>query len=160
MREPSQRHVRRRARETFAAGQLDRSHPQSLDIARMPDRAHRDAIVNLEQFLRVFFEGQKENSVPVPERDNRAPGRKLRLDVLGAVRRSLRPNEYGSSIMPRSVLNTAAIFFSGNVVIPSADTILMIRENLCAAVHSAGRGVRFRRGVERPERDRDRFLFV
>src|SRR3954471_9668656 len=125
MREPSQRYVGGRARESFGAGQLDRSHPQPLDIARMPDRPHRDAIVNLEQFLPRFSQGQKKNSVPVPYRDNRTPGRKLRLDVLGAVRDRFDPT---IRLLDHATLrlNTAAIFFSGNVVMPSADTILMI----------------------------------
>src|SRR3981081_3179285 len=125
MREPSQRYVRRRTRESLRARQLDRRHPQPLDVARMPDRAHRDAVVNLEKLLPRFPQRQEQNSVPVSDRDDRATRRDLRLDLSRAVRDRFDPT---IRLFDHATLrlNTAAIRFSGNVVMPSRETTLMI----------------------------------
>src|SRR4051812_5955014 len=125
MRQPSQRHIRRRARESFRARQLDCRHPQPLDIARMSDRAHRDPIVNLEKLLSRFSQRQEKNSVAITQRDNWAAARELRLDVFRAVRDRFNP---AVRLFDHATLRlkTAAIFFSGKVVMPSRETILII----------------------------------
>src|SRR4051794_7105740 len=90
----------------------------------MPDRAHRDSIVNFEEFLARFAERQEKNSITVPERHDRAAARQLRLDVFRAIRDRFDP---AIRLFDHATLrlNTAAIFFSDKVVIPSRETILI-----------------------------------
>src|ERR1041385_2026339 len=90
----------------------------------MSDRAHRDAIVNLEKFLPRFSEGEEKNPVAIAERDDRAAARQLGFDVLRAVRDRFDPPVW---LLDHATLRlkTAAIFFSGKVVMPSRDTTLM-----------------------------------
>src|SRR5437868_7178474 len=124
MREPPQRHVRRGAREAFGACQLDRRHPQPLDIAGMSNRAHGNSIVNLEKFLPRLPEGEEKDPVAVPESHNRAAAGQLRFNVFRAVRDRFNP---AIRLFDHATLRlkTAAIFFSGKVVIPWRDTILI-----------------------------------
>src|SRR5215471_16543127 len=51
MHQPPQRHVGCRSRETLRARKFNCRHSQSLDIARMTNRAHRDPIVDLKNLL-------------------------------------------------------------------------------------------------------------
>src|ERR1041385_9495833 len=86
MREPPERNVRRRAGEPLRAGQFDRGHAQPFDIAGVTDRAHRDAIVNLKNFLTRLTEREKQNAVAITKRGDRAARGELRLDVFAPVR--------------------------------------------------------------------------
>ena len=85
MGQPSQRNIRRRSSETFRAGQLDCRHAQPLDVARMTDRPHRNAIVNLENFLTGPTEREKQNAVPITERRYGTARSQLRLNVLPTI---------------------------------------------------------------------------
>src|SRR3954447_212426 len=90
----------------------------------MPNRAHRDAVIDLEEFLSRATKRQEEDSIPVSERYDRAARRQLGFDVLGPVRNRFDPTVrlFGHATLR---LKTAAIRLSGNVVIPSRETILI-----------------------------------
>src|ERR1051326_43508 len=124
MRQPPQRPIRGRAREAFRARQLDRGHSQPFDVARVSDRAHRDAIVNLEKFLPRFSEGEKQDPVAKSKRADWVSARQPCLAVFRAVRDCLDPAIW---LFDHATLRLKIfpIFFSGNVVMPSRETILM-----------------------------------
>ena len=90
----------------------------------MTDCTHRNPVVNLENFLPCLAECEKQNSVVITERCNRAARGKLCFDVLAAVGDRLNPTIRLFDHATVS-LKTAAILLSGKVVIPSRDTILM-----------------------------------
>src|SRR5262249_60672267 len=110
--------------ETFCAGQFNRGHSQTLDVARVANRAHRDPIINLEKFLTRLTKGEKQNPVAISKRRDGTTRRKLPFDVLAPVRDRFDPTirlfDHATSS-----LNTAAILFSGNVGMPSRETILI-----------------------------------
>src|SRR6267143_2149477 len=124
MREPAQRNVRGRPGETFCARQFNRRHPQSLDVARMTDRAHRDPVVNLENLLAHAPNRHKENAVPISHCRDRTAGCELRFDVLAPVRDRFHPTIrfFDHATL---CLKIPAIFASGRVLIPSPETILI-----------------------------------
>src|SRR3954470_24067585 len=124
MGEAPQRNVGGGTGEPFRAGELNGRHAQAFDIPRMTNRSHGDAIVNLEQFLPCPSQSKKQNSIPITESDDRAAGRELGLDVLAAVRDRLDP---AIRLFDHATLRLkrAAIRFSGKVLIPSRETILI-----------------------------------
>src|SRR5438552_9409550 len=91
MGETAQGDIRGRSRETLGARQFNCRHSQSLDIARMADRAHRDPVVNLKNLLPRPAERHKQNSVTISERRNRAARSQLRFDILATVRDRFHP---------------------------------------------------------------------
>ena len=90
----------------------------------MANRAHRNAIVNLKDFLSRLAERDKENSITVPDRRDRAPRGQLCFDVLAPVGDRFDP---AIRLFDHATvsLKIAATFCSGKVAIPSPETILM-----------------------------------
>jgi hypothetical protein len=71
-----------RAGKSFGAGDLDRRHPQPLDIPRMPDRPEPDPIINLEQLLPFTPQREQQDAFAVVDpSDGAAPG-ELMFDIL------------------------------------------------------------------------------
>ena len=124
MHEAPQRDVCRRAGEPFCAGQLNCRHSQPLDVPRMPDGSHRDAVVYLENFLPRLADSEKQNAIAKSERCDGTPRSELRFKVLAAVGDRFDPTIRFFDHATVS-LKTAAILLSGKVVMPSRDTILM-----------------------------------
>ena len=90
----------------------------------MTNRPHGDPIVNLENLLPHLTESEKQNALAITERRDRTARSQLPFDVLAAVGDRLNPTIWLFDHATVS-LNTAAILLSGNVVMPSRDTILM-----------------------------------
>src|SRR5438105_1777626 len=90
----------------------------------MPDRAHRDAIVNLEDFLSRPAKRQKEDALVVPNRSDRTAGRELRFNVLAPVGNCLNPaiRLFNHATECRKI---SAIFSSDKVLMPSPETVLI-----------------------------------
>src|SRR2546430_1286585 len=90
----------------------------------MTDRSHCDPIVNLKKLLPGVSERYEKNSVMIADRRNRTACRQLCFDILAPVRDRLYPTirffDHATFC-----LNTPAIFSSGNVVIPSRETVLI-----------------------------------
>src|SRR4029453_16175230 len=124
MHEPSQRNIRRGTSETFSAGQFDGRHSQSFNVPGITNRTHRNPVVNLKNLLARLAKGHKQNAVAITERCDRAARSELRFDVLTAVSDRFDPTIRFFNHATVS-LNTAAILLSGNVVMPSRDTILI-----------------------------------
>src|SRR6267378_1860341 len=124
MRETPQGNVRCRTRETLVARQFDCRHAQPLDIAGMADRAHRDPVVNLKNLLPRAPKRHEKNSVTISDCRDRTAGRKLCFDILAPVRDRFYPTIW---FFDHATLcrKTCAIFSSGNVVIPSRETVLI-----------------------------------
>src|SRR5580704_18469140 len=59
IRHSPEREVRRRASKSFGTRQLDRHHPQSFNVARMPDGTHRNPVVDLKDLSSVASECQE-----------------------------------------------------------------------------------------------------
>src|SRR5437660_5337187 len=127
MGETAQGDIRGRSRETLGARQFDCRHSQSLDIARMADRPHRDPVVNLKNLLPRTAKSHEKNSIAISDCRDRTAGRQLRFDVLAPIRNRFHPTirffDHATFC-----LNTAAIFSSRNVSIPSPETILITGE--------------------------------
>src|ERR1017187_6822465 len=90
----------------------------------MTDRAHGNPVIDLEEFLPAPAEGQKQNPVAIADcRDGTSRG-ELRLNVLAAIRNRFDPTIW---LFDHATLRlkSAAIRFSGKVVMPSRDTILI-----------------------------------
>ena len=132
---------------------------KTLDIARMADRAHRDPIINLENFLPGPAERQKQNPIAITNGRDRTARRELRLDVFAPVRNRFDPTIWLFD-HATVLLKSAAIFFSGRVVMPSRETILITGKIFRVAIHAARRRVRFGRRIQRAQRHRDRFIFA
>src|SRR5262249_4175191 len=124
MYEPPQRNICRRPGEPFGAGQFDRRHSQSLDISGVTNRTHRNPIVDLKNLLARLTYSEKQNAISIAERCDRTARSKLRFDVLAPVGDGFNPTVRFFNHATLS-LNTAAILFSGKVVMPSRDTILI-----------------------------------
>src|SRR5438874_13772682 len=90
----------------------------------MANHTHCDAVVNLENFLSRLADGEKQNAVAITERRDRTPRSELRFDVLTAVRDRFDPTIRLFDHASVS-LHTDAIFFSGRVVMPLRDTLLI-----------------------------------
>src|SRR4051812_14429739 len=124
MRKATERNVRGRTRETFRARQLDRSHAQTLDVARMPNRSHGDAIVDLENLLARAAQGDKNNSLRATDRRDRTARCELRLNVLAPIRDRLNPTirlfDHATELW-----NTSAIDSSARVLMPSREPFLI-----------------------------------
>src|SRR5262249_49474592 len=116
--------IRRRAGETFRAGQFNCRHSQTLDVARVTNRSHRDPIVNLKKLLARLTKREKQNPVAISKRRDGTTRGELPLDVLAPVGDRFDPTIRLLDHATNS-LNTAAILLSGNVVMPSRDTILI-----------------------------------
>src|SRR5205823_10336538 len=119
MRQPPQRNVRRRSRETFSARQFNRGHSQPPDITRVTDRAHCDPIVNLENLLARAPKRDKQNTVAITDRRNRTPLRELGLDVLAPVRDRFYPtiwffNHMASKIRSSTTMIKTKTAVAGN----------------------------------------------
>ena len=91
MGEAPQLYVSGRTREPFRARQLDRGHPQPLDVPRMSNRPHCDAIVNFENLLPGPPYRDKKDTISVTQGGNRAARRELRFNVFAAIRDRLDP---------------------------------------------------------------------
>ena len=90
----------------------------------MPNRSHRDPVVNLEKFLARLAKRDKQNAFPLTQRRDGTTGRELSFDVLAPVGDGFDPTIRLFDHATIS-LNTAAILLSGKVLIPSHDTILI-----------------------------------
>src|SRR5438034_6810189 len=126
----------------------------------MTNRAHRDPVVNLKNLLPHASERYEKNSVTISDRRDRTPRRQLRFDVLAPVRDRLYPT---IRLFDHATfcLNTLAIFCSGNVVIPSRETVLIsgkifplrstppVEVSASAAVSSARNAIAIARSEER-----------
>src|SRR5438045_366885 len=124
MRQPPQRNVGRRAGETFGAGQLDGRHPQSFDVAGVTNRAHGNAIVNLEEFLSRLAQRNKQDAIAITERGDRAARGELRLNVFAPVRDRFDP---AIRLLDHATVSwkMLATFCSGRVAMPSRETTLI-----------------------------------
>ena len=81
----------RGAGETFRAGEFDGGHAQTLDVARMPDGAHRDAVVDLENLLPLAAHGEEQDAIAIRECGDRAAAGELVFDILAPVRDGFDP---------------------------------------------------------------------
>ena len=90
----------------------------------MPNRSHRDPIVDLEKFLARLTKREKQNAFAVTQRRDGTTGGELPFDVLAPVGDGFDPTIRLFDHATIS-LNTAAILLSGKVVMPSRDTILI-----------------------------------
>src|SRR5438270_395370 len=128
----------------------------------MPDRAHGDPVVNLENLLPRAAEGYKKNSVAIAHGRDRTPCRELRFDVLAPVRDRFHPTirffDHATFC-----LKIPAIFSSGRVLIPSRETILISGKILppgsspaMASAENIGTNVRARAPVPTPSPERPR----
>ena len=90
----------------------------------MTNRSHRNPIVNLEKFLARLTEREKQNALAISERGDGTAGGQLPFDVFAPVGDRFDPTIRLFDHATIS-LNTAAILFSGKVVMPSRDTILI-----------------------------------
>src|SRR5437660_3905615 len=91
----------------------------------MTNRSHRDPIVYFINLLpRPAANRQKKNALTVSDRSDRTTLRELRLNVLAPVRDRFHPTVrfFDHATL---CLKTCPIFSSGNVVIPSPETILI-----------------------------------
>src|SRR4029078_11646671 len=93
----------------------------------MPDRSHRDPIVDLEKFLARLAKREKQNAFAVTYRRDWTAGGELPFDVLAPVGNGFDPTIRLFDHATIS-LNTAAILLSGKVLMPSRDTILITGE--------------------------------
>src|SRR5450432_1267352 len=124
MGQSSQRDIGRRARETFRAGQLNRRHSQTFDVARMPNRTHGDAIVNFENLLARAPERDEQNALATTDRSDRASGSELRLDVFAAICDRFDPTIWLFD-HATDLWKTSAMLSSGRVLMPSRETVLI-----------------------------------
>src|SRR5204862_7909406 len=92
--------------------------------ARVPKRSQADPVGDRERRLRVAAKGEEQDSVATAHRGDRAAGGELRLDVFAAIRDRFAP-AVGLFDHATLRLKSAAIRISGNVVMPSRETILI-----------------------------------
>src|ERR1700757_1815597 len=90
----------------------------------MPNRSHRDPVVNLEKFLASLTKRNKQNAFAVTQRRDGTTGRELPFYVLAPVGDGFDPTIRLFDHATIS-LKMAEILLSGKVVMPSLDTILI-----------------------------------
>src|SRR6188474_1230226 len=90
----------------------------------MTNRTHRNSIVDLEEFLPVASHGQKQNPVAISDSRDRTSRCQLSFNVLTAIRNRFNPAVWLFNHATLR-LKSAAIRFSGKVVIPSPETTLI-----------------------------------
>jgi hypothetical protein len=78
--------------QTLRACEFDGSHPQPLNISLVPNAAHPDPVVYLEDLLALAPQRQQEDASLVAKCDDRAAGRQLMLDVFPSVGDRLDPS--------------------------------------------------------------------
>src|SRR3954468_22124333 len=95
----------------------------------MTDRAHRNTIVNLKDFLSRSTKSQKKNPFIETDGSDGASGRELRLDVLATIRYGLNPaiRFFNHATDSRKI---AAIRSSASVLMPSRETVLITGKTL------------------------------
>ena len=92
-RHATERYVRGRASKSFGASQLNRHHPQSFNIARMSDAAHRDPVVNLKDLSPVTSEGQEQDPIGKTQSQSSDSRWQARSRYIHGDSKSLRPND-------------------------------------------------------------------